>query len=389
MLLAIFTMIGVLTIPVLSLFVQSVAALRFRSHVIPDEGQSSLAVVIPAHNEEKVIQRTLSGYCAKLETNVEIFVVADNCTDQTVELCRRFPVKVLERNNDRKVGKGYALEFGVEYLKSLDTPPSVVAFVDADSFMIGDHDLSVLSRISRRLNNPYQTGNILQHEDDTDRLARLKSFAWMLKNSVRPKGMRALGLNCMLQGNGMVFPWSVISDVKLGSSNIVEDNKLAVDLARQGVQIDFVSAVEIGSYFEKTNNNVSVQSKRWEGGALELLVKEWPSIVAEFVKTGNRALLGPIIELCIPPVSLLFSLIIVTQALALTMGAVANEWLPFFVSNALVSLFLGAIYFAWRCSGSELRLSDIVWSASYAFRKIPFYIGLIFRRIPKWERATR
>lgn len=387
--LAIYTIIGVLLIPVLSLFVQCVAAFRFRSHAIPDKGQFSLAVVIPAHNEEKLIQRTLSGFCSNLQDNVEIFVIADNCTDRTVEFCRRYPVTVLERNNDRKIGKGYALEFGVEYLKSMNTPPDVVAFIDADSFMIGDHDLSVLSRISRQLNNPFQTGYILLHEDDTDRLARLKSFAWMLRTSVRSKGMRALDLNCMLQGNGMVFPWSVISDVKLGSSHIVEDAKLAVDLARQCVQIDYVPNIAIGSYFEKKSGNVSVQSRRWEGGALEMLVKDWPSIVTEFVKSGNLFLLGPIMELCIPPLSLLFSLIIGTQALALTLGVVENAWLPLILSNVLFSLFLGAIYLAWRNSKSELRFSDVVWTTRYAFGKIPFYIGLIFRRISKWERATR
>ena len=69
------------------------------------------AVMISARNEAQVIGQLIrsireNDYPSSL---VDIHVVADNCTDNTADICRRAGAYVVERFNEEQKGKGYAL----------------------------------------------------------------------------------------------------------------------------------------------------------------------------------------------------------------------------------------------------------------------------------------
>lgn len=93
-----------------------------------------IAVIVPAHNEEDDLTECLrsidsASRCAGLRGEaVHVFVVADACTDRTVEVARRCGVNTLSvdaRNvgHARAVGAQEALAAGARWL----------AFTDADS----------------------------------------------------------------------------------------------------------------------------------------------------------------------------------------------------------------------------------------------------------------
>lgn len=379
-------------VPVSSLAVQVFFAFQFKEKISHSSGGrvAKVVVLIPAHNEEKVIRRTLEGYCARLDSNVEIVVIADNCDDSTAAQAQEFPVTVLERQDKSKAGKGYAMQFGLEYIRNKTEEPDVVIFVDADSHLLDDARLAQLGDISMTLGHPFQAGNMLLHDRGTDSIGRIKSFAWIVKNFVRPMGMRAMGFNCMLQGNGMVFPWHILRQRDVSSANIVEDNKLAIDLAKSGIEISFVPQVVFGSFFEITQDAVSTQSRRWEGGTLTLLFTELPSLLVESFRNRMMGLLGPAIELVVPPVSLLFSLIALSLSYALLTGWMSEYWLLLQVMGGLILVFIVVIFVAWfGWAKSVVKLSDLFFCGYYAFRKIPFYLTLTLKRAAKWERAAR
>ena len=75
--------------------------------------QKKFAVVIPAHNEELVISSLIDNlmtldYPKKL---YDVFVIADNCNDNTANMARSHGAIVYERTNLEQKGKGYALEW--------------------------------------------------------------------------------------------------------------------------------------------------------------------------------------------------------------------------------------------------------------------------------------
>ena len=88
-----------------------------------------LSIVIPAYNEARRIRDTLERVLRFRQQKpyvVELIVVDDGSTDQTIETVSEFPGVRLVRN-DRNHGKGYTVRHGV-----LEATGKYVLFTDAD-----------------------------------------------------------------------------------------------------------------------------------------------------------------------------------------------------------------------------------------------------------------
>ena len=85
---------------------------------------------MPAHNESAAIAATLEDIKAQLRAGDRLLVVADNCTDDTAAVARLSGAEVVERQDSERIGKGYALDWGLRHLDK--DPPDVVVMIDAD-----------------------------------------------------------------------------------------------------------------------------------------------------------------------------------------------------------------------------------------------------------------
>ena len=148
-----------------------------------------IAVIVPAHNETSVIDRSLASFKMQLTDNDQLIVVADNCTDNTAQIARAAGADVLERNNADRRGKGFALQHALDHLKS--SPPDVVIFLDADCILGGD----VLRRIADLAvthQRPVQATYLLTATKAASVTTRISAFAWMFMNKVRMRGLDGL-----------------------------------------------------------------------------------------------------------------------------------------------------------------------------------------------------
>ena len=102
--------------------------------------EKNFAIIVAAHNEENVIGQLvenlhLLNYPDKL---YEIFVVADNCLDNTAAIARQGGAKVYERTNQLEKGKGFALEWMFTKLFALKKQYDAVVIFDADNLVHPD-----------------------------------------------------------------------------------------------------------------------------------------------------------------------------------------------------------------------------------------------------------
>src|SRR5271166_2362614 len=132
------------------LLIVSIAALMKRGRQKLALGAERLfQIVIPAHNEERCIAKTVAS-CRDQDypsNRCEVIVIADNCDDQTAVLARQAGACVVHRQDAFKRSKGHALAYYFNQPGSLNGLDAVVV-IDADTLV----DRGLLQGLSGYLN---------------------------------------------------------------------------------------------------------------------------------------------------------------------------------------------------------------------------------------------
>lgn len=347
----------------------------------------AVAVLMPAHNEAAVIVQTLAALTPQLLPQDRLIVVADNCTDNTAQLARNAGATVLERTDDLRRGKGYALDCGLRFMAA--APPAAVVMVDADcEFKRGSIRTLASDAITRQ--RPIQSVYLLDRPVQPSLKEAVSAFAFKVKNLVRPLGMTQLGMPCLLTGTGMAFPWSVVTTVDLASNSIVEDMKLGFDLAIAGAPPALCPAVTVVGQLPPSDADAKTQRTRWEHGHLQLISHYAPRLLFQAAAQGRLALWALAIDLLIPPLSLLVT-IWLGVTLVVTLGSgLSGYWLPALICYAGGLGLAVAVVSAWaQFAQSDLALKTLLSVPMYILWKIPVYLKFITEPQVEWVRTRR
>ena len=379
------------TLPAMSLLVLTLAALRARgsaSQSLSTQRAVRVAVLVPAHNESVNVIPTIECLKRQLVPGDRLLVIADNCSDDTAALARAAGAQVVERQDAQLRGKGYALAFGVDYLRA--DPPEVVLVVDADC-VVSDGAVGCIAQHCQATGKPAQMLNLMSNGEGASLKLRVLEFAMLMKNLVRPLGSFYLGRACHLMGTGMALPWALMSTAKLATGHITEDMKLGVDLAVAGHAPQFLPHIRVSSAFPQDTGVAKVQKSRWEHGHLATLTEELPGLLAEAFKSGKPALIVMALDLLIPPVAFYFLLLAVAEFLVVLAAAFWPVWLP---AAALLSMsvlaFCLAIGLTWWGFGRHLLSArELMTTPLYALWKLPVYVAYFLKKRSGWVRTKR
>ncbi|MBD2037238.1 glycosyltransferase family 2 protein [Leptolyngbya sp. FACHB-321] len=379
-----------LFIPIVVLFVECLAAAvtgrqKTTTELLPERPR--VAVLVPAHNEAIGISTTLKELLPQLTSHDRLLVVADNCCDETAAVARAFDVAVLERHDLEKRGKGYALDFGLKFLAS--DPPDVVVVVDADCF-VAEGAIAKISHLAATKQRPVQARYLLTPPANASPGAAVSLLAFTVKNLVRPLGLAQLGLPCLLTGTGMAFPWSVIRNASLASSNIVEDMQLSVDLLIAGSPAIFCADAEVTGLLPQQQHAAKSQRTRWEHGHLQTLRTQVPRLLKEWVNQKRFDVLAIALDLCVPPLSLLVMLWLLLTVAAIVTSLTLKLYAPVLVSALEGLLILVSVITAWaKFARDTLPLAALLSVPGYILWKIPLYLRFLVKPQTKWVRTER
>jgi len=364
------------------------AASRIRSRTMPDARDIRVAVLVPAHDEGANLVPTIEDIKRQLRTGDRLLVVADNCSDDTALIASSAGAEVIERIDVARRGKGWALDFGVRYLK-LD-PPDIVIMVDADCRLTAG-TIDQLSATCVATRRPVQALDIMNMPEPATISHRVAAFAWIVKNWLRPLGLHSLGFPCQLMGTGMAFPWNTIQSADLANGWIVEDLKLGLDLAAAGHPPLFCPAARVTSTFPSTPAATTSQRTRWEHGHIATILYVAPSLVVRAVRRGHWPVLALTLDLAVPPLSLLALAVTGLFVLACISAMVGLSIIPAVVSGALLLSFVFAVAIAWIYAGRDILPFRDIWSiAPYVAAKLGLYVGICTgNRVSHWVRTER
>jgi cellulose synthase/poly-beta-1,6-N-acetylglucosamine synthase-like glycosyltransferase len=383
---------GIFCIPVVTLFVEVVfARLPSRDDLLEktdDESCARAVIIIPAHNESVGILPTLSDLTPQLGANDRLIVVADNCSDDTAAVATSAGAEVIERNDLLRIGKGYALAHGLASVK--DKPPEFVIIIDADC-RVQHNMVARLKQACATFDTPVQACFLMVAAEQSPINHVLAEFAWIIKNWARPLGLFRLGFPVQLMGTGMIFPWRLIKSAAVASDNLVEDLKLGLDLAAAGHAPRFYPHVIGTSEFPLSMKGTNSQRQRWVQGHVRMILGEAPKLLLHALITRNWRLLVLVVDLAVPPLSLLVFLIIATFLAGLALILIGGSFTAAAIAGANFFILGFSIFLTWFRFGQEvISLRELALVAPQIWRKLPFYLNVYLgKRTTSWVRTDR
>jgi cellulose synthase/poly-beta-1,6-N-acetylglucosamine synthase-like glycosyltransferase len=344
-------------------------------------------VLIPAHNEELLLEQTLQVLNPTLSAGDRVLVIADNCDDRTADVARTAGAEVVVRHDPARRGKGYALDFAVQHLRQ--NPPEVVAILDADCLVSAD-TIKILAQ------QAFQNGRQVQALNLTDRLSPtaprqiLAILANRFTNLIRPLGLFRVGLPCRLMGTGLAMPWPLLEKVPFIGDNLVEDMQWGIDLALAGYWPLFCPEARVTSALPQQNRAFVSQRIRWEHGHLRTIRVQVPRLLAKSLWRRDFRLFCLAWDLSIPPLALLAVLWSTTIILSLASGFAGASWWPaaiLSISGIMTALAFSGAWFV-HCR-RQIPLTAFLSAPIYILRKLPIYISFIIHPQSSWVRTQR
>lgn len=318
------------------------------------------AALISARNEEGVIGELIQSlkaqnYPAEL---LDIYVVADNCTDRTAEAARAAGAKVYRRFDRLQVGKGYALDY---LLKKLMTDG---LFDRYEGFFVFDADNIVDPNFVSEMNRTYDRGGFTAITG----YRNSKNFGqnwitagysiWFLREARFLNSARmALGTNCHVSGTGFLVSAAFLKEKGGWPYHLLtEDIQFSAECAAQGLRIGYCEGAVIYDEQPTSFRQSWDQRLRWSKGFYQVDGKYGPSLLKGVFRGGRRGLGCYDILLTVTPGILLTLL---GGALQMVV-ALSCLWAPADVSKQILLLTV-----------------DFLTSAFWAFYRGFFLYGLV------------
>jgi cellulose synthase/poly-beta-1,6-N-acetylglucosamine synthase-like glycosyltransferase/peptidoglycan/xylan/chitin deacetylase (PgdA/CDA1 family)/spore germination protein YaaH len=229
----------------------------------------SVAVIVPAYNEEKVICKTVASVLAGPQKDLEVLVVDDGSKDRTAQVVReqfaRDPrVRVFVKENG---GKATAANFGLA-----QTRADVVVCIDADT-VLAENAIPLLVRHFRDPKVGAVAGTAVVG-NEVNLLTKFQAVEYMISQYL---DRRAFAL-CNATGvvPGAIGAWrrdALLAAGGYSSDTLAEDGDATFSVTRAGWQIVYEPAAEARTEAPESLRGFLKQRHRWMFGTLQVVAK--------------------------------------------------------------------------------------------------------------------
>lgn len=263
--------------------------IKFKDKPLLVNKNHKFMAILPAHNEEKVIGNLIDSlnnqdYDKEL---LDIYVIADNCTDKTAEIAREHGAIVYERFDDTKKTKGYALNWFLQQ--------KIKENADYDAFFIFDADNIVDKDFTKNMNKKLCQGEEvvqgyrdIKNPTDSWVTAGYALFYWTMHRFYHFARYN-VGLSPLLNGTGFMVKFDLVKNTGWDTVTLTEDIEFSLKRIIKGKRLGWATDAIVYDEQPLTFKASWSQRSRWTVGHIQCM-KLYTKSLADAVRKNKTAM---------------------------------------------------------------------------------------------------
>jgi cellulose synthase/poly-beta-1,6-N-acetylglucosamine synthase-like glycosyltransferase/spore germination protein YaaH/peptidoglycan/xylan/chitin deacetylase (PgdA/CDA1 family) len=387
---------------------------RVHSHVYGTPAEIAayrprVAVLIPAYNEEMVIERTVQGALDSDYPNLRVVVIDDGSKDRTLEIVRRAfaaeeadgRVVILAKPNG---GKAEALNFGLEHIGDAE----IFVGIDADTIIAPD----AIGRLVPHFLNP-KVGAVAGNAKVGNRVnlwTRWQALEYITSQNFERRALNTMGAVSVVPGAIGAWRTSAVSEAGgYHVDTVAEDADLTMALLRNGYRVEYEDMALAFTEAPTSARALMRQRFRWSFGILQAIFKHRGVFARKgalgFVALPNILIFQILLPLVSPFIDLMFMVGVIWYFIQKHFHPESNDpasfqrLLIFFGAFLVIDFLASALAFALERRQPEARedawLLSQVWLQRFAYRQV--FSLVLFRTLKRaiqgrpfaWDKLDR
>lgn len=265
------------------LVVSLCSLVKLKDKPIIEDKQNRFMAIIPAHNEEKVVGNLIASlkrqnYPKEL---YDIYVIADNCTDNTAKVAKEAGAIVYERFDEEHKTKGYALNWFLKQKIEENAPYDAFCIFDADNIV----DENFIKNMNKKLcqgEEVVQGYRDIKNPTDSWITAGYAIFYWTM-NRFYHLARYNLGLSPLINGTGFMVKFDIIKPTGWDTNTLTEDIEFSLKTIISGKKLGWATDAIVYDEQPVGFKQSWSQRSRWTVGHIQCL-KEYTIPLAGAVK---------------------------------------------------------------------------------------------------------
>ena len=386
-------MVWIITIYwIYQLVISLCSLIKVKEKPLVEEKEHRFMAIIPAHNEEKVISNLVESlknqnYSKNL---YDIYVIADNCTDETAQKAKEAGAIVYERFDEEHKTKGYALNWFLQQKIEEDAPYDAFCIFDADNIV----DVNFLKAMNKKLcqgEDVVQGYRDIKNPSDSWVSAGYAIFYWTM-NRFYHLARYNLGLSPLINGTGFMVKFDVVKPEGWNTKTLTEDIEFSLKRIIAGKKLGWATDAIVYDEQPVGFKQSWSQRSRWTVGHIQCL-KEYTKPLAVAVKDNKTVMNfdGLLYMLgSIPMFVLTLVLLVLNFVIYLTNGMSTTELLwnavRYLVPTFLLPIFTGIMIMLIDKKPIKPMIKGLLLYPLFLGSWLLINFKCLFKRDTKWEK---